>query len=120
MKCHWCSKEIQRLQTEPNYIGEAEWYECPDAHLSLKTRGEEVISYTMYWDADDQALERYKIETTFSGTRLYLSKVNKPSYRFRQYKEIFYSQKAIPLTIKDGQVQFNNLVQRLKKLNIFS
>jgi len=117
IKCHFCKHELK--DRSPDYIGPLDLaYECPNGHASVVLDGEEIAGYILYWDADPDANERYKLVGNKGGTHLYYSPY-KVKYS-RKYDCIFETSAFIPIAIKENIIQMDNLIARLKKMGVFS
>lgn len=119
IKCHFCKHELVVPFDEDNNAPDRT-YECPNghAHVTLGEEGE-IVRYTLYWDADPNANERYKlIAREGSGTFLHYSAVK--TCRWRNYQVVFETGSFIPVAIKEETIQLDNLVARLKKMGVFS
>ena len=116
MKCHWCSKELEIVnKSSPNYL------ECPEMHAIINLappKMQDINEYVLYHDILDI---RYKIvglngvETIFNklGTHLY-KRIG--SYRYVKQLSINY----LPLKIIEDTINMEPLLNKLKKLIIFS
>lgn len=116
IKCHFCKHELEEQYClDPNNK-----LECPNGHACITLGNDgEIIQYTLYWDADPNANERYKlVAMEGSGTYLHYSPVK--HRHFRNYKIVFETASFIPVAIKEDTIQMDNLVARLKKMGVFS
>jgi len=118
IKCHFCKHELQ-YQVEYDGKTPDDTLECPNGHANITLDyKKEIMRYTLYWDADPDANERYKLIGAEGGTFLYYSghKVR----GWRSYRCIFSTGSFIPVAIKEDIIQMDNLVARLKKMGVFS
>lgn len=116
MKCHWCHKELQHLKEETNYIGDNQWYECSDMHVTLLINKDKVTQYTLFWE--DQNQNRYKM-IGLSGVT-YLEKCNSiTEYYKASYTTILKLDYMLDLHIENDTIQFDNIIERLLKLKAF-
>jgi hypothetical protein len=121
IKCHFCKHE---LEVPYAYGGSGIYpnstYECPNghAHVIMDSKDIEIIDYLLYWDADPDANDRYKLVGTQAGTFLHHSSLKKRYVR--NYQCIFETASFIPVPIKENTIQMDNLVARLKRMGVFS
>jgi hypothetical protein len=117
MKCHTCQKSLEPIDRDtPNQIV----LECPDIHLTVTLINNDIASYTMYWDADENATNRYKLISSSNQTTLkHAIGFDDPRSRWRYYKTVMTLPQMLPLIIKDNIVQCDNLIPRLQKLKAF-
>ena len=118
IKCHFCKHELEI----PEIDFDEEWsYMCPNGHASILVNDkDEIMRYVLYWDADPDANERYKLVATEGrGSYLYYSNT-KRNRSWRAYRVIFETASFIPVTIKENTIQMDNLVMRLKRMGVFS
>ena len=112
--------------------GEPSIWECPDMHAIIKlNRFNDSImeSYEIYWDGDQNAIERFKLigrrsETHYTKgnqTALYKRAVrDQGSYaRFPSWSPVLVLDHFLELEVKEGQLLADNLVPRLLKLKAF-
>ena len=120
MKCHWCKKYLEIIK-DPDDPSALMILECPDDHLQVLTENGKMFGYKMFWDADVDAVDRYKLSYRNGITTLQHSYAPQVQNRkYRSYKIIMEIPQEFPLIIKDDIVQFDNLINRLQKLKVFS
>jgi hypothetical protein len=116
LKCHTCGKRLvlqdQFLQTRD--------YECPDSHAKISWHNNQIIGYTIFWDADSDANERYKLVAANGITTLFLSNNRQGKYWRVSYSPILDMDRMLTLEIKENTIVVNNLVRRLQKLKAFT
>lgn len=115
IKCHFCKHEL-----EEQYDGDPQTrVECPNGHAALTIHHGEIVAYTVYWDVDPDANERYKlIGQQGSGTHLLYSPVK--NKRGRGYHSVFETSSFVTIPVREDTLQLDNLVMRLKKMGAFS
>lgn len=113
MKCHWCHKELQI------YKNDLVTYECDNGHISI-VADKEVIRYTIIWDADFKAQDRYKLR--YDGTTTTLSKQDKTnnSYYSTPYKVVLSVNGRIDLIIENDIIQGERMINSLQRLKAFA
>jgi hypothetical protein len=115
LKCHACHRRLVLLYNQ----GGSRTYECPEAHVTVIWQGISIIGYTLFWDADLEASERYKMVSSNGITTLFQSRHSRKYYR-ALYEPILDMDRMLTLEIKDQTVVVNNLIPRLKKLKAFT
>ena len=121
MKCHTCQKKLEAIDRDDKYHTNQIVLECPNMHLTVKLNNKNVIAYTMVWDEDEEAKDRYKLISRQGITGLYHSHgFVSTNSRSRQYKTVMTIPQMLPLIIKNDIVQCDNLIIRLQKLKIFA
>jgi len=121
MKCHWCHQELQQSKVE---FREGWWF-CPDSHVQIKIYAGNIEAYTIYWDEDIHAENRYKLDGAGRKTVMWHKKplinaLGVKSYIMGDYVKVMDIDRLLPLIIKDDVILFDNLIERLKKLKVFS
>lgn len=116
LKCHTCGR---RLVLQEQFMATRE-YECPESHAEVTWFNNQIIGYTIYWDADEQANERYKLVCSNGITTLFLSNNRQGKYWRVSYSPILNMENMLTLEIKDQTIVVNNLIHRLKKLKAFT
>ena len=111
MKCHICKLNLRLI----DQLGAHKKYECPNAHAQVVFHFHNIEKYILYWDADEFAKERYRLEGSFGSTCLYLKK-----YNDRGYLKILEMDHILPLQIEEETIQLNDVVRRLQKLKAFA
>lgn len=128
MKCHLCKKELSQTSAEHSQIT----FECPDSHALVKLENNQIVHYSLLWDADSNAKERYWIDAfdeinskikiarfnqrlKHQGTTIYKSTYGSP-YKYFIIMEI---SNFIPLQINNDVICINNIVERISKLKAF-
>lgn len=119
MKCHTCRR---MLQPPFDYVGlgyaTTNKWECPEGHITcLRDSEGKIIEYSLFWDADPDANDRYKMIGSDKGT--YLLHSNRKS-SLRSYKQVFETSSYVEIPLRDGCLHLDNLVMRLKKMGAFS
>lgn len=113
LKCHACNKRLTLIEQSANI----KIYECPNAHSKVAWVGNQIHFYHLFWDANEDGSERYRLDAGNAQTKLYIK--GKQS-RYNPFMEIISIDKVLPLEIKDNTIQLNNIVPRLKKLKAFT
>jgi hypothetical protein len=123
MKCPYCKVEIFLSKFQPPNDNIKEWT-CPEGHITLKKNDQYICQYTLFWDADEQAIERYKLFWSSVAGKTVLSKKDSQAgkyYRGFNYREVMTIDGYFPLLLNEDQViQVDNLVPRLLRLKAFS
>jgi len=119
MKCPSCQKEVTEVwEWDPCDHKEysAGRFECPEGHIILKYSGGEIVSYTLYFERN---LIMYKlVGNRANGMFLYEKDVKR--YRRGGFRPKLNIPQYLNLVVKDDTVQVEYLVDKLKKLIIFS
>jgi hypothetical protein len=125
LHCHKCQK---RLILQDNFMGIRK-YECPENHIEVQWHNNEIVGYTIFWDADSIGEERYKLIGDFQKTNLYKKtkvRVNTHNKHWDSprdeifWKSILSMDHLLPLEIKNNIVVANNIIPRLKLLKAFT
>lgn len=124
MKCHICCKEIEEIDLytfNPDImLSDDHIFTCPEGHVELRYYRKELVGYTMFWDADDRAFERYKIDADMRSTTLYV-KQSLRYYGDRSWIKLMDIDQQFPLLIKNDVLFFNReIIQRLQRLKLFA
>lgn len=121
LHCHVCQK---RLILESNLMG-VRYYECPETHTQVQWFGTDIIGYTIFWDADVAANERYKMLGINNNTILYKKSIINLQNKHWGGKEVIWKpvlsmEHLFKLEIKNNMLVVNNLIARLQKLKAFT
>lgn len=117
MKCHVCAKKLFLFDNRNFQV----YLECPDGHAYVTIKHNDVIEYRLVWDMDDNAVERYWIQSNQKETRITHSVYG--SYNrvnlLGANKTVLTLNHFMPLKMKDDVILLDNIVPRLKKLIAF-
>lgn len=123
MKCPHCKTELELSKYRPPNDNIKEWT-CQEGHVTLLKNDQHIVQYTLFWDADPQALERYKLFYSSVSGKTILSKKDSQAgkyYRGFNYREVMTIDGHFPLLLnEEGVIQVDNLVPRLLRLKAFS
>ena len=107
-------------------------WECPDMHaiVELDRFDESIVAYSLYWDQDQFAQERFKLSARRTTnhwvkehTTLYKidTEANYRGYsRFPRWIPILTLDHFLELKMVKDQIEADNLIPRLLKLRAFS
>ena len=118
MKCHWCSKSLERQPADYHDPPNLTRWECPDVHLLVEKTNDEVSAYTMFWFEEEKGIKNKLISTRASTILFIAHKVDGGS--FKGYKKAVEIPQFISLIMEGDQVLYGNVIPRLRKLVAFS
>lgn len=120
MKCHWCSKELEKQPQDHLDPPNLERWECPDVHLLVGMTNGIVSEYTMFWFEEDKGEKNKLISKATPGqTMLFLAKKAEGG-SYKGYKKMVDIPQFISLVMEKDQVIYGNVISRLRKLVVFS
>lgn len=117
MRCH-CFFELSLYNSHHN--SDPKTYECKYGHMSVCYKDNVVTKYTIIWDEDIRARNRYKL--TYNDNRTVLSKQDKTnnSYYSSPYSIILVVDRKIDLIVEQDVVQASRMIEGLNKLKAFA
>lgn len=130
MQCHLCQRKLINISDDNHHLEVK--LQCPEDHCVITYIDNKIINYSLLWDADSEAKERYWIDSyndnfAFNkvarfephskneSTSIYKSTYGRP-YRYSKILELEY---FIPLEIKNDIIQLNNVIKRLNNMKAF-
>jgi len=115
--CQSCKHElIQNVYWKNNIKYEDNVWECSEGHCALKIEGSNIVSYTVFFE---RSKIMYRLYADYNnGMQL----ASKDTSRFKRggFKTSLTIPQYINLIIKDEIIQVEYLVDKLRKLVIFS
>lgn len=108
MICPTCNKEVEK-------ISDTNW-ECPGVHAQLVINNDKLVSYRIFFEYKGRM---HKLRGANDETTLLKRSQGKHSHYY-DYDRILSIPKLVELIIEDNILQIERMMDKLKKLVIFS